>query len=157
MGEPRSESAALLGNWTVSVEPGARISVPKPWRDRFPGVFWVVLPWPLDTREALAVFPPNAWEQRLAGIELANPDRVPPAVAIKMLNMMTSEGISLQLDKSGRLCLGQALAGVLGLDKLAVVAGSGAYFRVFTPEGFERFQSENRQIPSDVLTSLRMR
>ncbi|MCP5522181.1 MAG: hypothetical protein H7A46_11615 [Verrucomicrobiales bacterium] len=117
----------------------------------------MVLPWPLDTRESLAVFPPNAWEQRLASVELAGSDRVPPDVATKILNIMTSQGIPLQLDKSGRLCLGQALAGVLGLDKSAVVAGAGAYFRVFTPEGYERFQQENQQIPSDVLTSLRMR
>jgi DNA-binding transcriptional regulator/RsmH inhibitor MraZ len=147
----------LLGNFTVSVEPGARISVPKPWRDRFPGVSWVVVPWPLDTREALAVFPPNAWEQRLASLELASADAVDPEVTIRILNIMTSEGIPLQLDKSGRLCLGQALADPIGLEKTAVVAGAGAYFRVFTPEGYERFRRENQQIPREVLTKLRMR
>lgn len=157
MGESRTESAALLGNWTVSVEPGARINVPKPWRDQFPGVSWIVIPWPLDTRDSLGVFPPNAWQQRLASVELAGSDSVPPDVAMRILNMMTSEGNPLQLDKSGRLCLGQPAATALGLDKTAVVAGAGAYFRVFTPEGFERFQRENQQIPSEALTSLKLR
>lgn len=141
----------MSGNVPLSVEAGARVMVPRRWRDASPDGLWTVAPWPVAGPRCLAAFPPEAWEDRLNKVELAAIDEGDRIIISKAMN---HRAVDLTLDKVGRLCLGQSLANRIKLEGQAVLAGCGDHFEIYTPEEYAAMEKEFDEIPLEQLKKL---
>ncbi len=155
MGVAAAKQARLIGDHSLTVETGARIMVPRRWRDASPDGTWFVAPWPLNQPRCLAVFTPEAWEAQETKLTMAKGE-VPEGVRTMIRKAMHHRAVELQLDKVGRLCLGQALAARIGLQGTAVLAGSEHGFNIYTPEGYAKIGQEIESIPHEILEKLGM-
>lgn len=155
VGASGTKQAGTIGDQTLTVESGARIMVPRPLRDASPDGTWYVVPWPVNQPRCLAAFTPEAWEAQQTKLTLAK-GSMPEGLRTLIRKALYHRAVELQLDKVGRLCLGQALAARIGLQDAAVVVRIADGFEIYTPEGYARFEKEIEAIPYGALEDLGM-
>ncbi len=142
-----SENAASSVNYYNStyqhgVDEKRRVQVPSKWRPQ-PGVEFTVMVWPKQKEgPCLRVLPPDQMAKLKLDID-ALPNSDPSKVVLKRLIGGSSEQVSL--DKSGRICLPEAMAAKADITDQAVLVGLLDRFEIWSPKRFEAVQTADAE------------
>ncbi|MEO8429350.1 MAG: hypothetical protein ABI651_19840 [Verrucomicrobiota bacterium] len=112
-----------------------RLQVPAKWRPASPDVEFTLIPWPKGAwKEAfLLVLPP---EERVALVQRLKPMPYDDSTTQALRRLVGSKSDQVTLDKSGRLCLPEAMAKAVGIEKEAVLVGMLDRFEIWNPERY---------------------
>lgn len=145
----------------IKLESGARIVVPRRWRESAPSSRWVGCPWPVQEPKSIAVFPEGAWSARRDYLHLQIVDATKGEDEEFMDELqdldylMTSQAEDLRMDKVGRLTLGP-LWQVIDSTKEATLRGRGDHFLVLKPAAAEMELQRRKKVRPITLKRLRM-
>src|SRR3954447_7756008 len=118
------------------VDEKRRVQIPAKWRPSEPDVEFTLIPWPNGalSEANLLVLPPaemNALAEKIRSMPFADPK------ASALRRLLGSKSASVSLDKGGRICLPEAMAKAVGIDKEAVLVGLVDRFEIWSPERYE--------------------
>src|SRR5262245_45854446 len=117
------------------VDEKRRVQIPSKWRPAEAGVEVTLVLWPKAKEgPCLRVLPPREMERLMRDIE-AMPNTDPNKVVLK--RFIGSESIQVALDKSGRICLPEAMANAAGIKDEAVLVGLLDRFEIWNPHRYE--------------------
>ena len=125
-----------------------RLQVPAKWRPASPDVEFTLIPWPTGGwKEAcLLVLPPQEREalvQKLKAMPYAD------STAQALRRLLASKSDQVTLDKSGRLCLPEAMTKAVGIDKEAVLVGMFDRFEIWSPERYSLASVVDEELSSE--------
>jgi transcriptional regulator MraZ len=125
-----------------------RLQVPAKWRPVNPDVEFTLIPWPTGGwKEAcLLVLPPQERETLVKTLK-AMPYADTKAQALRRL--LASKSDQVTLDKSGRLCLPEAMTKAVGIDKEAVLVGMFDRFEIWSPERYAVTSAVDEELSSE--------
>ena len=134
--ESVNESIYYHSLFRHGVDEKRRVQIPAKWRPTKPDVEFTLILWPNGSQPdaSLLVLPP-AEMQSLAEKVKAMPFADPKASALRRL--LGSKSASVTLDKSGRICLPDAMAKSVGIEKEAVLVGLVDRFEIWNPKHYE--------------------
>lgn len=119
-----------LGTFTHAFDEKGRLTVPREWRGEGFEERLVAVPAETSSGKMLRVFPGSYFTRefaRLADAPLDDARRV-------KLNRLFAVGQMLQLDSQNRIALKEELRTWAGLEKNAVMVGSGDHFQLLHPD-----------------------
>ena len=157
-GHAKSKAAAVvsaaprfLGRHLRGVDNG-RVILPADWRQDGSTREFMVIVWPVTTREYLLVLPPSRWEvmaRNLQGLSLTD-ERA--ALFERLIGSSTSMG---SLDKYGRLPLPEDAAKAMGIENEAMLVGRMDKFEVWSPARFAAtLANPDAQVIAEALKSM---
>ena len=125
-----------------------RLQVPAKWRPASADVEFTLIPWPTGGwKEAcLLVLPPQEREALVQKLK-AMPYAESKAQALRRL--LASKSDQVTLDKSGRLCLPEAMTKAVGIDKEAVLVGMFDRFEIWSPERYDLASKVDEELSSE--------
>jgi MraZ protein len=131
-----------------------RVILPVEWRrDHSPKDFMVLL-WPITTRECLLVLPPSRWEviqKNLEGMSLTDGKA---AIVERLIGSSTS---MRSVDTYGRLPLPEEAAKSLGIESEAMLVGRLNKFEVWNPSRFAAtLANPDPQLIANALDSIKL-
>jgi len=117
------------------VDDKRRLQIPAKWRPKQPDVEFTLIPWPKGTQKdaCLLVLPPperDALVQKLKAMPYADPK------AQTLRRLVGTKSDQAALDKAGRICLPDAMAKLVGIEKEAVLVGMLDRFEIWNPERY---------------------
>lgn len=147
-----SAEGTYTGEFEHGVDGSHRVMVPREWRPADNNTVFTILPWPLKQPDHLLVLPPERWaraEQRLkSGFSLTNKQ------GAVLQRVVAGKAVRKPLDDAGRLCLGEKLTGLLGLQGKAGLVGCLDRFEIWEPGRLAVAMNEIEQVPDDTLDQL---
>ena len=146
-------SVSYLGQHLRGVDRG-RVILPTEWRPRGAPTQFMIIVWPVTSREYLLVLPPSRWEVMQANLaELSLADEQAATVE----RLISSNTFSRSLDGYGRLPLPEEAARSLGIKDEAMLVGRMNKFEVWSPSKFASTlaQPGAKEI-ADVIKSIRI-
>ena len=125
-----------------------RLQVPAKWRPASPDVEFTLIPWPKGGwKEAfLLVLPP---EERVALVQKLKAMPYADSKAQALRRLLGSKSDQVTLDKSGRLCLPDAMTKAVGIDKEAVLVGMFDRFEIWNPERYAVTSAVDEELSSE--------
>ena len=125
-----------------------RLQVPAKWRPASPDVEFTLIPWPKGVwKEAfLLVLPP---EERVALVQKLKAMPYADSKAQALRRLLGSKSDQVTLDKSGRLCLPDAMTKAVGIDKEAVLVGMFDRFEIWNPERYAVTSAVDEELSSE--------
>jgi MraZ protein len=140
MAKPAKTSAVAISNGPIpylgqhlrGVDHG-RVILPVDWRPDHSAKDFMVLLWPVTTREYLLVLPPSRWEviqRNLEGLSLTDDQ------AAVVERLISSSTFMRSVDSYGRLPLPEEAAKTLGIESEAMLVGRLNKFEVWNPSRF---------------------
>jgi MraZ protein len=126
------------------VDDKRRVQIPAKWRPAAEIQYTLIL-WPkgLQQEACLLVLPPEEWGALVQKLK-AMPYSDPKAEALRRLLGRKSDRVVL--DKAGRICLPDAMAKAVGIEKEAVLAGLVDRFEIWNPERFEAASAVDEEL-----------
>ena len=127
-----SGPSSYLGQHLRGVDNG-RVILPVDWRPSRSAKDFMVLVWPVTTREYLLVLPPSRWEviqKNLEGLSLTDDQA---AIVERLISSSTS---IRSVDSYGRLPLPEEAAKNLGIESEAMLVGRLNKFEVWSPSRY---------------------
>jgi MraZ protein len=116
-----------------------RLQIPSKWRPEAEGVEYTVIVWPKHhAGTCLRVLPPEKLEKLIADIE-AMPNSDPRKDVLRRVVGSNSEQVTI--DKSGRICLPEAMAGAAGLKNEAQLIGMLEQFEIWEPSRYKNVEA----------------
>jgi MraZ protein len=112
-----------------------RLQIPAKWRPEEEGVEFTVIAWPKhQAGTCLRVLPLDKLEKLVAEIE-AMPNSDPGKDVLRRVVGGNSEQVTV--DKSGRICLPEAMAAAAGLKGEALLVGMFERFEIWEPARYK--------------------
>jgi MraZ protein len=121
------------------VDEKRRVQIPAKWRPEEPGTQMTMVVWPKhQAGTCLRVLPPEKMAKLAADID-AMPNSDPAKVILK--RFVGSKSVQVTLDKAGRICLPDELAGAAGIKDEAVLVGMIDRFEIWSPARYEQVEA----------------
>lgn len=149
MSKPETSATVYYSSvYEHGVDEKRRVQIPSKWRPANPEVELTLILWPKGTlREAcLLVLPPPEWE-RLVDKLKAMPYADPKAEALRRVLGKKSDRVTL--DKSGRICLPEAMAKAVEIGKEATLVGLVDRFEIWNPKRYETASAVDEQLSAE--------
>ncbi len=123
------------------VDEKRRLQIPAKWRPSKPGVEFTLVLWPKAKEgPCVRVLPPQQMASLMRDLD-AMPNSDPNKGVLK--RFIGSESVQAPVDKTGRICLPEALAKAAGIEDEAVLVGLLDRFEIWSPERFDRVKSSD--------------
>jgi len=123
------------------VDEKRRVQIPAKWRPTSPGIEFTLVLWPKAKEgPCLRVLPPQQMAVLMRDID-AMPNSDPSKVVLK--RFIGSESVQAPLDKTGRICLPEAMAKAVGISDQAVLVGLLDRFEIWSPERYEKVKASD--------------
>jgi MraZ protein len=121
------------------VDEKRRLQIPAKWRPEEPGTQLTMVVWPKhQAGTCLRVLPPEKMAKLAADID-AMPNSDPAKVILK--RFVGSKSVQVTLDKAGRICLPDEMAGAAGIKEEAVLVGMIDRFEIWSPARYEQVEA----------------
>jgi MraZ protein len=121
------------------VDEKRRLQIPAKWRPDQEGTELTVMVWPKhQAGTCLRVLPPAKMAKFAAYIE-AMPNGDPNKTILK--RFVGSKSVQVALDKAGRICLPDEMAGAAGIKGEAVLVGLIDLFEIWNPARHEQVEA----------------
>ncbi len=132
------------------VDEKRRVQIPSKWRPARPEVELTLILWPNGTEPnaCLLVLPPakmHALDQKIRAMPIAEPK------AAALRRQLGSRMASVTLDKAGRICLPEAMAKAVKIDKEALLVGLVDQFEIWNPERYGKVDAADSELLPDAL------
>ena len=123
------------------VDEKRRVQIPAKWRPSEASVELTLILWPKSKEgPCLRVLPPREMAQLMEAIDaMANSD--PNKTVLK--RFIGSESEQVVVDKSGRICLPEAMAKAVGISDDAVLVGLLDRFEIWNPERYQKVKASD--------------
>lgn len=130
-----NESGRYYRRYTHGVDEKRRVQIPARWRPAQPDMEWTLILWENNGNAGpcLRVYPPKQMDALMQKIETMSTSD-PAAIALRRNIAKNCEAVTM--DKSGRICIPEEMAGDAGLDKQVVLAGALQWFEIWNPERY---------------------
>ena len=142
-----------LGQHLRGVDHG-RVILPVDWRPHRSPRDFMVLVWPVTTREYLLVLPPSRWEmlqKNLEGLSLTDDQ------AAMVERLISSSTFMRSVDGYGRLPLPEEAAKSLGIESEAMLVGRLTKFEVWNPSRYAAtLANPDTQLIANALKSIKI-
>jgi len=139
--EPNIETTYYNSSYCHGVDDKRRIQIPAKWRPAKEGVEFTLSLWPKSKEgPCLRVLPPQEMAELMRDID-AMPNGDPSKVVLK--RFIGSESVQVALDKAGRICLPEEMAGAAGIKDEAVLVGLLDRFEIWNPERFGKVRASD--------------
>jgi|SRR5947209_17970559 len=135
------------GDFSYGVDDSRRVMIPARWRPKDPKVVFTAVLWPINGEEFLLVLPPERWKQVL---EALRPKSLNDKRVATLERVIGATSAPLLLDKVGRFCLPDHLAGPAGIDKEAQFVGRLEKFEIWSPERYKVARPEDKAMAAQV-------
>jgi MraZ protein len=123
------------------VDEKRRLQIPAKWRPSAPGIEFTLILWPKAKEgPCVRVLPPKQMAALMRDID-AMPNSDPNKGVLK--RFIGSESIQAPVDKTGRICLPEAMAKATGIADDAVLVGLLDRFEIWNPERYERVKASD--------------
>ena len=146
-----STAPRFMGRHLRGVDNG-RVILPAEWRPDGSAREFMVMVWPVTTREYLLVLPPSRWEvlaKNLEGLSLTNEQ------AALVERLIGSSTFMKSVDNYGRLPLPEEEARGMGIEGEAMLVGRMNKFEVWSPaRSTATLANPDAQVIADALTSM---
>lgn len=122
----------FIGEFTHALDAKGRVSIPSKFREALGDVFYITKG--LDN--CLFVFPKEEWvlfEEKLKALPMTNKN------ARAFVRLFFSGASECELDKQGRILIPQPLREHAGIEREAVIIGTGTRLEVWSQEGWTRY------------------
>lgn len=121
------------------VDEKRRLQIPAKWRPSDPGVELTLVLWPKAKEgPCVRVLPPKQMAALMRDID-AMPNTDPNKGVLK--RFIGSESMQAPVDKSGRICVPEAMAREAGITEQAVLVGLLDRFEIWSPERYEKVKA----------------
>lgn len=121
------------------VDEKRRVQIPAKWRPADPGVELTLVLWPKAKEgPCVRVLPPKQMAALMADID-AMPNSDPNKGVLK--RFIGAESVQAPVDKSGRICLPDAMAREAGISEEAVLVGLLDRFEIWSPGRYEKVKA----------------
>jgi MraZ protein len=139
--EKNIETTYYNSSYRHGVDDKRRIQIPAKWRPSKDGVEFTLILWPKSKEgPCLRVLPPQEMAELMRDID-AMPNGDPSKVVLK--RFIGSESVQVALDKAGRICLPEEMAGAAGIKDEAVLVGLLDRFEIWNPERFGKVRASD--------------
>lgn len=139
MSEAPNKKIYFNSSYRHGVDEKRRLQIPAKWRPEEEGVELTVIEWPKhQAGTCLRVLPPHKMDQLMADID-AMPNSDPNKVVLKRVIGSKSEQVAL--DKSGRICLPEAMARAAGIKDEVLLVGLLDRFEIWNPARYENVEA----------------
>lgn len=129
------------------VDEKRRVQIPAKWRPAEEGTELTLVLWPKAKEgPCLNVLPPKQMAELMRGLE-AMPNSDPNKGILKRFIGSGSEQVTL--DKSGRICLPEAMAKGAGITNEAVLVGCLDRFEIWSPERHGRITASDAVLATE--------
>ena len=126
--------------------------VPACWRPADKDALLTMIPWPLKRPDHLLVLPPERWQTALQNLKSGFSLTSTQGALVQ--RVFASSAVRKRLDDAGRLCIGEKLAGIIGVTKKASLAGGLDKFEIWEPARFADSLRQIQDIPDEIFESL---
>ncbi len=145
--------APYLGQHLRTVDHG-RVILPVDWRPRHGPKDFMVLLWPVTTREYLLVLPPSRWEVIQKNLEALSLTDDQAALVERLISSST---FMRSLDSYGRLPLPEEATRRLGIENEAMLVGRLNKFEVWNPSRYATtLANPDAQLVANALKSIKI-
>ena len=139
--EKNIETTYYNSSYRHGVDDKRRLQIPAKWRPSETGVEFTLILWPKSKEgPCLRVLPPQEMAELMRDID-AMPNGDPNKVVLK--RFIGSESVQVALDKAGRICLPEEMAGAAGIKDEAVLVGLLDRFEIWNPERFGKVRASD--------------
>lgn len=139
--EQNIETTYYNSSYRHGVDDKRRLQIPAKWRPSKDGVEFTLILWPKSKEgPCLRVLPPQEMAELMRDID-AMPNGDPSKVVLK--RFIGSESVQVALDKAGRICLPEEMAGAAGIKDQAVLVGLLDRFEIWNPERFGKVRASD--------------
>jgi MraZ protein len=123
------------------VDEKRRVQIPAKWRPGEASVEFTLILWPKSKEgPCLRVLPPKEMAELMESID-AMPNSDPNKTVLK--RFIGSESVQVAVDKSGRICLPEAMARAAGIENEAVLVGLLDRFEIWNPERYKNIKASD--------------
>lgn len=121
------------------VDEKRRLQIPAKWRPEEPGTQMTMVVWPKhQAGTCLRVLPPEKMAKLAADLD-ARPNSDPAKGILK--RFVGGKSVQVTLDKAGRICLPDEMAGAAGIKDEAVLVGMIDQFEIWSPARYEQVEA----------------
>ena len=129
------------------VDEKRRVQVPAKWRPAAAGTEFTLIVWPKAKEgTCLRVLPPKEMAELMQTID-AMPNTDPNKTVLK--RNIGGESEQVTLDKSGRICLPEAMAQAAGITDEVILVGLLDRFEIWNPERYEKVREADAFMASE--------
>src|SRR5271154_1446654 len=129
------------------VDEKRRVQVPSKWRPEKDGTELTLMLWPQhQAGSCLRVLPPEQMVKMKTDID-AMPNGNPNKVVLK--RFIGSESVQVSLDKSGRICLPEEMAGAAAIKDDVVLVGLLDRFEIWNPDRYKKVKAADAVLASE--------
>ena len=130
------------------VDEKRRLQIPSKWRAAESEMEFTLILWPNGAtgKSYLLALPPEPMSALVQKLK-AMPYSDPKADSLRRLLGKNSDQVAL--DKSGRICLPDAMAKAAGIEKEAVLVGSWDRFEIWSPERYDAASAVDDALSSE--------
>src|SRR5262249_1986855 len=132
---------SFQGEFLHGVDSGRRVMIPKAWRPPSAKMVFTAVLWPIGDETYLLVLPPDRW---LALLDKMKTGKLTDEGSAKLERTIATTSAPLLLDKVGRFCLPENLAGNAGIAKEAQFVGRLYQFEIWTPKRYRAGRSVDK-------------
>jgi MraZ protein len=141
--EPEQTTGTTYYNsfYRHEVDEKRRVQIPAKWRPTEPGVEFTLVLWPKSKEgPCLRVLPARQMAALMRDID-AMPNSDPNKVVLK--RFIGSESVQAPLDKTGRICVPEAMAREAGITEQVVLVGLLDRFEIWNPDRYEKVKASD--------------
>lgn len=139
MNDATNKKIYFNSRYLHGVDEKRRLQIPAKWRPEGEGVEFTVIVWPKhQAGTCLRVLPPDKLEKLVAEIE-AMPNSDPRKDVLRRVVGGNSEQVTV--DKSGRICLPEAMAAAAGIKNEALLVGMFERFEIWEPGRYKQVEA----------------
>jgi MraZ protein len=123
------------------VDDKRRVQIPAKWRPAKPGTELTLVLWPKAKEgPCLRVLPPEQMAKLIREVNaMSNSD----TSKVVLKRFIGSESVQVTLDKAGRICLPEKMAGDAGIGQEVVLVGLLDRFEIWSPERYENVKASD--------------
>jgi len=126
------------------VDEKRRLQIPAKWRPDQEGTELTIIIWPQhQAGTCLRVLPPGKMAKLVADIE-SIPNGDPKKTVLK--RSVGSKSVQVTLDKAGRICLPDEMAGAAGIKSEAALVGLIDLFEIWNPARYEQADAMDKSL-----------
>jgi len=137
----KTEPTCYNSLYRHGVDDKRRVQIPAKWRPSQPGTELTLVLWPKAKEgPCLRVLPPEQLAKLMRQVnEMPNTD----SNKVVLKRFIGSESEQVTLDKAGRICLPEKMAGDAGIGAEAVLVGLLDRFEIWSPERYEKVKASD--------------
>jgi MraZ protein len=123
------------------VDEKRRVQIPAKWRPAKAGTELTLILWPKAKEgPCLRVLPPQQMAKLMRDVD-SMPNTDTSKVVLK--RFIGSESVQVALDKAGRICLPEQMAGDAGIGDEVVLVGLLDRFEIWSPQRYEKVKASD--------------